>query len=222
VVLAEPGSVDPAELREMSYVEHPENVAVVLEVARTLGIERSRALRAIVGASPDPGAACVVDLSHASGPWRLVNLFAANDPESTFQALDTVEAASGPLDRPLLLFAARGDRSARSAEFADVLPSHQQRFHKIVLYGERTRAMARKARRRGVDPDRIVDAGDRTPGELTDLLALWMPADRTVVGVGNIIGPAQRWLEHLGAEAELVDPAAVRAETSEELDEVPA
>ena len=89
----------------MSYVEHPENVAVVLEVARTLGIERARALAAIVGASPDPGAACVVELDHGSGPWRLVNLFAANDPESTFQALDTVEAAFGPLDRPLLLFA---------------------------------------------------------------------------------------------------------------------
>ena len=175
-----------------------------------------------VATSPDPGAACVVELDHGSGPWRLVNLFAANDPESTFQALDTVEAAFGPLDRPLLLFAARGDRSARSAEFAEVLPAYQQRFHKIVLYGERTRAMARKARRRGVEPDRIVDAGGRPPGDLTDLLALWMSADRTVVGVGNIIGPAQRWLEHLGAEAELAEPAVVRAETSDALEEVPA
>ena len=63
--------------------------------------------------------------------------------------------------------------------------------------------------------------GDYEP-KVTDLLALWMSADRTVVGVGNIIGPAQRWLEHLGAEAELVEPAAVRAETSDALEEVPA
>ena len=37
---------------------------------------------------------------------------------------------------------------------------------------------------------------------------------RVVVGVGNIIGPAQRWMEHL-AETVEVEPAGDRAEPLE-------
>jgi poly-gamma-glutamate synthase PgsB/CapB len=201
-VVSRASSVDPSELRDMTYVEHPENVALALEVARLLGVDRATALRAILTTAPDPGAATVFDLPHPSGSWQLVNLFAANDPESTFQALDSVEAAYGRLDRPLLLFAARGDRTARSAEFARVLEHHRERFHGVLVFGERTRAVVRTAHRAGLDDGWIVDAGDPPPAELTKMLADSMGTERTVVGVGNIIGPAQRWLEHLAATVE--------------------
>jgi poly-gamma-glutamate synthase PgsB/CapB len=203
VVVSRAPTVDAAEIRDMAYVEHPENVALVLEVARLLGIEREEALAAILTTAPDPGAACVLDLPHRSGPWRLVNLFAANDPESTFQALDSVEATHGRLDRPLLLFAARGDRTARSSEFARVLEHHRERFHEVVVFGERTRAVVRTAHRAGLDEGWIVDAGNASPVDLTELLMVTMGAERVVVGVGNIIGPAQHWLEHLASIVEV-------------------
>src|SRR5439155_19518153 len=114
-------SIGPDDLDGMTYVEHPENVAVALETANMLGIARADALAALRHVTPDPGVASVIELADPSGPWRLVNLFAANDPESTFMALDMVEAAFGALDGPVLLFTARGDRTARSAEFAAAL-----------------------------------------------------------------------------------------------------
>ena len=211
VVLSRASTVDPSEIADMSYVEHPENVALVLEVAGLLGIQREAALGAILAAEPDPGAACVLDLPHPSGPWRLVNLFAANDPQSTFQALDSVEATNGRLGRPLLLFAARGDRTARSSEFARALEDHRERFRTVVVFGERTRAVVRTAHRAGLDDGWIVNAGDASPPALTELLMTSIGPDRAVVGVGNIIGPAQRWLEYLATTVEM-EPAADRAE----------
>ena len=211
VVLSRASTVDPSEIADMSYVEHPENVALVLEVAGLLGIQREAALGAILAAEPDPGAAYVLDLPHPTGPWRLVNLFAANDPQSTFQALDSVEATNGRLGRPLLLFAARGDRTARSSEFARALEDHRERFHMVLVFGERTRAVVRTAHRAGLDDGWIVNAGDASPPALTELLMTSIGPDRAVVGVGNIIGPAQRWLEYLATTVEM-EPAADRAE----------
>ena len=209
VVVSRASTVEASELQDMAYVEHPENVALVLEVARLVGIDRDEALGAIVATEPDPGAACVLDMPDVSGPWRLVNLFAANDPESTFQALDSVEATYGRLDRPLLLFAARGDRTARSSEFARALEHHRGRFHRVVVFGERTPAVVRTAHRAGLDGGWIVDAANASPAHLTGLLMASMGPERVVVGVGNIIGPAQRWLEHLaeGLQEEHVDGA---------------
>jgi hypothetical protein len=98
---------------------------------------------------------------------------------------------------PLALFVSRGDRAARSAEFAAAFGRDPHRFSRIVVWGERTPAMARRMRSRGVPPGQILDAGSRSPDELTELLTSNMGGNRTVVGVGNIVGPAQQWLAHL-------------------------
>jgi poly-gamma-glutamate synthase PgsB/CapB len=205
LIVTGPNDVVPWELHRMEYVEHPENAALALAVAEELGIPRALAMRGIVATAPDPGAAGVLDLTDAAGNWSLVNLFAANDPASTFQALDTVRERFGELGDPLLLFSARGDRTARSAEFAAALLEHRDHFRHVVVFGERTRAMTRCALRHGVDAGWITNAGNPSPADLTDLLMARLAdepdAGRAVVGVGNIIGPAQTWLEHLGALA---------------------
>ena len=219
LVITRPDEVEIGELHAMTYVEHPENAALALAVAGELGIDRAVALRGIVGTTPDPGAASVMDLTTPAGSWSLVNLFAANDPASTFQALDTVEERFGSLGHPILLFAARSDRTARSAEFAAALAANRDRFRQVVVFGERTRAMIRRARSHGVDPPWILDAGNPSPAKLTVLLTERLAADPLagayVVGVGNIIGPAQKWLEHL---ADIV----AREPQRSSLEEVPA
>jgi gamma-polyglutamate synthase len=211
VHLADASAVSPADLARMRHIEVPDNVALAFEVGRILGITRDRVLRGISAADPDPGVAFVADLPHRNGSWTLVNLFAANDPESTFRSLDGVEAAFGTLGRPILLFAARSDRTARSAEFAHALAQHARRFSKIVVWGQRTEAVVRRALRHGIDPALVVDAGRASPEALTDLLAAEMRDGRVVVGVGNIVGPAQRWLAHLSGLIESDRPEGVMA-----------
>jgi poly-gamma-glutamate synthase PgsB/CapB len=205
VRLADPGSAEVAGAAGTSYLEHPENVALALEVAEVLGIPLSVAVRGLGATAPDPGVAMVIDVPDARGQWTLVNLFAANDSQSTFLALDTAREAFGLPGTPLVVFAARADRSARSVEFASALGERPDRFSKVIVWGERTGAMARRTRARGVPPERIVDAGSRSPEALTELLVEEMDETRVVVGVGNIVGYGQRWLSHLAERIERED-----------------
>ena len=207
VHLADPAAVGPTELARMSYLEHPANVALALEVGRLLGIPRDEALLGLAAADPDPGAAAVLDVADPRGPWVLVNLFAANDSQSTFLALDTAAAMFDLPPHPVVLFVSRGDRTARSAEFAAALAANQDWFRHLVVWGERTRAMARRAVRRGVPAGRVTDAGARAPEALTDVLLDRMEGGpRVVVGMGNIIGPGQRWLSFLAERLDAADP----------------
>lgn len=184
----------------LRYLEHPENAGLALKVAELLGIPRDVAVRGMRRCTPDPGRALVVQVGSGPSGWRLVNLFAANDPESTFHALDTVGSPFTTATRPIVLFVCRADRAARSAEFAGELAARQDEFSAVVVWGDRTRAMSRLARARGLRSERLVDAGSMGPAALTRLLESSMNGHRVVVGMGNIVGPAQEWLEHLAPQ----------------------
>jgi hypothetical protein len=119
--------------------------------------------------------------------------------------MNTVESIEGNHGRPILLFAARGDRGARSDSFASALSDNRDRFSDVVVWGERTRAIAARFRR-GLGPNRVVDAGRIAPPELTQTLLGRMNGCRVVVGIGNIIGPTQRWLSYLDASGGVVAP----------------
>jgi poly-gamma-glutamate synthase PgsB/CapB len=209
VHLVDPASVGRDVLRRMAYLEHPANIAIALGVSGLLGIDRDTALRGLASAEPDPGVASVLDLPDARGDWTLVNLFAANDSESTLLALETTRDLFGIAEQPVALFTSRGDRAARSAEFAAALAANKERFSRLVVWGHRTGAMCRKTRARGFPPDRIVDAGSRPPEALTELLLDEMEGrSRVVVGMGNIVGLGQRWLTHLAGILEREGAAA--------------
>jgi poly-gamma-glutamate synthase PgsB/CapB len=186
----------------LPYLEHPDNVFIALEVADVLGIPRRTALRGMRRCRPDPGRASIVELNHWGGNWQLVNLFAANDPDSTFRALDELRPRLPGRGRPVVLFASRSDRAARSADFAAVLADNQEQFARVFIWGEGTRALARVARARGVASDVLVDAGSMNPESLTRMLVDSLDGQRVVVGIGNIVGHAQDWLEHIAPYVE--------------------
>lgn len=213
VVLAGVDLVRSTEVAALSYVEHPDNVAVALAVAELLGIPREVAMSGITGVEPDPGAAFVAEIPDRSGPFSLVNLFAANDPDSTFRALGTVEQLHGIYGRPLFLFTSRGDRTARSAEFAAAFAEHSESFSDVIVWGEKTGAMTRRLRARGLASTRVVDAGSCPPSVLTDLVVSRLSDERVVVGMGNIVGAGQQWLAYLAGRLEPM-PAPRSAEAA--------
>jgi gamma-polyglutamate synthase len=190
---------NPHLLQSMPYLEHRENLAIALKVADVLGVAPSVARRGMRRTVPDAGAAVVTEFHHdGAKPWKLVNLFAANDPESTLRALKRVNGRAGA-DLPIALLACRADRQARSAQFIPELAAQQHRFTELVIWGQKTRAVTRLAREHRIE--RLVDLGETPPEELTNVLVGRMNGHRTVVGMGNILGPAQGWLDYLGAAA---------------------
>jgi poly-gamma-glutamate synthase PgsB/CapB len=208
VRLASTAAITQSELRTLPFLEHAENVALALEVVRLVGVPRETALAGMRHTVPDPGVAAVIRLDDHSGSWWLVNLFAANDPQSTFRAMDAVDSIEGSHGPPILLFAARGDRGARSDSFASALSDNRDRFSEVVVWGERTRAIAARFRK-NLEPSRVVDAGRIAPPQLTQTLLHRMNGCRVVVGIGNIIGPSQRWLSYLDASGGVITPGRV-------------
>jgi poly-gamma-glutamate synthase PgsB/CapB len=65
------------------YVEHKENVALVLKVCASLGVPRDVALRGMWKTRPDPGAMSEYSLNFFGRKIVFANGFAANDPESS-------------------------------------------------------------------------------------------------------------------------------------------
>jgi poly-gamma-glutamate synthase PgsB/CapB len=200
VHLASQEGFDERDLAAMSYLEHRENVALAVAVAELAGVPRAVALNGVRKARPDPGAASVLTFNGRTEPWVLVNLFAANDPESTFRALDRFRPLLPPRTKPIVLLSSRGERVSRSAEFVVALARERDAFSQLIVWGKRTSAVCWSARRKGIPEQSIVNAGSIPPADLTDLLLERMNGHRVVVGMGNFVGPPQEWLSELAEE----------------------
>ena len=78
-------SISRQELDSFSYLEHPQNIAVALDVCQQVGVDRETALRGMQNVQPDLGALVVWKLVQDKRTIEFVNGMAANDPVSTLQ-----------------------------------------------------------------------------------------------------------------------------------------
>ncbi|MGD8229231.1 MAG: poly-gamma-glutamate synthase PgsB, partial [Desulfobacteraceae bacterium] len=93
-----------------TYVEHKENVALVLKVCASLGIARDVALRGMCKAQRDPGAMSEYEIDFFGRRILFVNGFAANDPESSERIWRMALDAHQDFDRKIMVLSARADR----------------------------------------------------------------------------------------------------------------
>ena len=103
------------------YVEHEENVATALAVTRKMGIADDVALRGMYKAIPDAGACTRWQLQHNGRDIEFLNVFAANDLESTVTIWRKLALAASTPDTTIALLNLRGDRIDRSLQFADTV-----------------------------------------------------------------------------------------------------
>src|SRR3989338_6887499 len=55
MIVADKSTVSDEELNNFDYYTHKENIAIALEVAKIIGLERSKAMESMFNANPDPG-----------------------------------------------------------------------------------------------------------------------------------------------------------------------
>ena len=97
------------------YLEHIDNVALALEVCKLSGVEEKTALDGMIQAHPDPGATIIWKLNFSGTHNYFVNLFAANDPASTYSVFKQLEPQIG--NAPLCIFLnTRDDRRYRTQQ----------------------------------------------------------------------------------------------------------
>lgn len=119
VVIADESQIPEGFLDKFNYLVFPNNVAMPLAVAGVLGIDKETALRGLLKAHPDPGAMMTHDIEYHGKKATLVNAFAANEPQSTYEIWEKlVETGKFRTDDPIVLVNARPDRVDRTRQFA--------------------------------------------------------------------------------------------------------
>ncbi|AEV89232.1 Mur ligase [Actinoplanes sp. SE50] len=195
LIAVDPESVTDREMAGFGWITFKENVAIALAVAAQLGVDRQSALAGMWAAPPDPGVLSVARVLYRDKRVRFANIFAANDPESTFMNIAQLEK-QGLISRPLtMVINCRPDRVERNGQMG-ALAERVQPQH-IVLIGEMTRS-AKVAVPAGLQ-DRVTDLG-KMPGDrmLAELMAVVGP-DASIVAVGNIHGQGEVLLHELAA-----------------------
>jgi poly-gamma-glutamate synthase PgsB/CapB len=198
LIVAEADAIAAGALAGFGYVEHEENVATALAVTRLLGIADDVAIRGMHRVVPDPGACTRRDFAHRGRPIQFVNIFAANDLESTVAVWERVGLATPGLPT-FALMNLRGDRLKRSLEFAAAVEKDLQADYYIVAgdYTDRVRRRFAEA----VPADRLLLAGRIPPVEIFDLVIARAEHGARVGGVGNIGGLGHDILAFVAAAA---------------------
>ncbi len=184
--ITDPSGVTKEELSRFSYLEFADNLSLALDACEAVGVPREKALEGMWEVKPDLGALLPCRINDGGKEIDFLNLFAANDPESTAFVWEHLGLDSKE-DETLALINIRADRMRRSKDLAPLFEK-RLRAHRYVLIGEMTAIFSDILVRGGVPREKIVDLGDHSAEAVWDRLLALTDQRSSVVGVGNIGG----------------------------------
>jgi len=135
------------------------NVALSLAAALAIGVERAVALRGILRAAPDPGAAKGYRAEFRDRPLACVDLFAVNDLPSARENIARARAWAGEEVAWVVLLNNRQDRQERVRPFARFV-AEEVPCERVALLGAYVDTAANELRSAGVRADRILRIGE--------------------------------------------------------------
>ena len=191
----DPASVTREELDGFAYIEFADNLSLALAVCEEAGVPRRKALEGMWRVKPDIGALIPYRVEEDGKHVEFVNLFAANDPESTAYAW--LHMGLGWKEgKVMALLNTRADRMRRAMDLAPLFGDRIVADH-YLLIGERTSLVADLLRRQAVPKERIVDLDNFDAQTLWSRIMALCEDRATVVGLGNIGGAGLRFLDLL-------------------------
>ena len=189
------GSITDSELNKFSYIEHPQNIAIALDVCKKMGIKRDVALTGMHSVKPDLGALIVWKLKGENGSLQFVNGMAANDPVSTLQiwkfVIDRYPTTSGSA----VFFNSRDDRPLRTNQmleltFEEIKPEH------FIIRGDKIASKVNRLMHHSPETKvQIFPLDDKIDSVSKSILDL--PEDILVFAIGNQVGDGQNILQIL-------------------------
>ena len=192
-VVADPSLIGHDTLARFGYPVFAENVALALQVASELGIDRETALRGMEAARPDIGAMGLFRVECSPFSAIVINGFAANDRLSTGLVWEKAMEFL-PAGLPVvLLYNNRADREYRISEFLK-LPPGLKNLKTVAVAGEHARKVARLFASRGLDT-LAIDAGMECEALLSSL-GRRLGSEYILFGVGNIRGRGRELVEY--------------------------
>lgn len=196
IFISEPEQVSDAEMKGFTYIEHKENVALALMVCQHLGVDKQTALKGMYRTNPDPGAMRIFTIKEQDKEIRLVNTLAANDPDSIHMLWQRVENIAS---EKIVLVNCRDDRADRSVQLGE-LTALKFKADWYVATGFLTMAYIRKATSLGLDKNKIIDLGEKTPAQIYEKVVALVNKDAMVFATGNIVGFGDSVIEYFSGK----------------------
>ena len=181
--------VTQEELDKFTYMEHPANVAVALDVCKKVGVDRELALEGMHKVQPDLGALIAWNLDKNEKRIQFVNGMAANDPVSTLQiwkfVIDRYPAEGGTC----IFFNSRDDRPVRTRQMIELTLDGIKPDHFIVR-GDKVNATLQRLHHHSPGTQIIIlGLNDKLENVVDRIMDL--PHDTLVYAIGNQVGSGQ-------------------------------
>jgi poly-gamma-glutamate synthase PgsB/CapB len=198
LVPSKPSVADDKPGAEIPAWEFEQNFRIALAVTEFLEKDRDKVRRALRQAFPDFGGLRVWRAekeSPASG-WYFVSAFAANDPESTKDALVKLENKGLFMGRKRIgLLNLRKDRGGRTMQWFDALQGERgYAFDRLVFVGEHALVLRDKLKGR-IKPE-ITAFREKKPEDLIAKIATLERDEAVVFGMGNMGGMGRLLVEY--------------------------
>ena len=195
-IRSDESSVTEGELDQFSYMEHPANVAVALDVCQEAGVQREVALAGMQKVQPDLGALIAWNLEKDEKRIQFVNGMAANDPVSTLQiwrfVIDRYPGEGGTC----VFFNSRDDRPARTRQLIELTLKEIKPDHFIIRGDKVEGTIARVRNHSPVKNIHAVELSQNLDFVVNRLMDL--PHDTLIYAIGNQVGAGQEILAKLG------------------------
>ena len=188
-------SITLEELNKFTYMEHPANIAVALDVCKEAGVDRKIALEGMHKVQPDLGALIAWNLYNNQKRLQFINGMAANDPVSTLQIwkfiIDRYPADGGTC----IFFNSRDDRPVRTRQMIELTLKDIKPDYFIVRGDKVDATIQRLAHHSPNTKVQIKSLSDPHAGVVKKIMEL--PHDTLIYAIGNQVGAGQSILEQL-------------------------
>lgn len=184
------------------YYEHPENVALALEVCESLGVKPEIAVRGMWSHSPDLGATFFAEFDLGEKKIAFANGFAANDPGSAASIWKNAILRFPEYSYKVALVNCRKDRPERSEQMAKEILSWKANGPDLILIaGEEREVFKKTCLKLGLGNSKLEDLKYSDAKEVFSFFKISLPVNTMLVGLGNISGLGLGLLELLKQKA---------------------
>jgi poly-gamma-glutamate synthase PgsB/CapB len=172
-------------MRNFDHLEHRENVALALAVARYFEIPQEKALEGMYSSHPDIGALRLSPARENGKEVRFVNALAANDPESTLAIWQRVREIYFDTGTVIVLLNTRADRFDRSVQLLEMIGIYIK-YDYLISIGEKTHMLIPHYHRFGIDRHKVVEMGLTTTDAVYQKVFELTQKSCLVLAVGNM------------------------------------
>ena len=194
-ILSDENSLSNEYIDNFSYIEHPQNIAIALDVCEKLGVDREIAIGGMHQVQPDLGALIVWKLIGQKGLLQFVNGMAANDPVSTLQIWKFVIDRYPTKSATAVFFNSRDDRPMRTKQMLE-LTFEEIRPEYLIVRGDKIEAKINKLKHHSPETIVIIFSIDEK-ADVVSKAILKLPDDSLIYAIGNQVGVGQEILEDL-------------------------